>query len=518
MENNSNSNDSLFAKPDTPFSFNESPAISEVTEQPATPEPTFAPAVNQLIESIQETTADTESVIQSAEVVHHPEVEAAPVLNPGEPAAIPVAPENADKEPSEEPIISADQVTGNIVSVETQEPVVDMASILPPVEDALEPSVISAARTPSTERVVANNISSPSDIVDLVNRDVYINGTRVCHPYNDVLRQFLISHVFGTHPLPNNLVFDGAAIAGGKSVGIWEEGGRHPDYGSVLLVTDQFGAPMPPIAVFYNEYTCGRHALVAAVPNCYLVVGGCYEERNVIAIYRVTNIHYDPNKFMLPGVDIKSTRGYIEGCYSTELVAYRIDNVWTHSTSYDSLGLNWERSKAVINAELRMNELYAASPCYVNKYRPNRMRAGDDISNDLNACLRDTEFMQQVIPYTSLADAYAAADAVAGDVLTNVIDTGSHPKTFPLLTVYLYMAPGTDNIGVHLFVTAYNSDTKTSDGNRLWYGQVSLPPGSSFWYPDQSPEQAIAYSSFVRSLIYRYGGKSIFILRRMTIK
>ncbi len=370
--------------------------------------------------------------------------------------------------------------------------------------------------TPPAGRIVVRRYVSTQDMEELVSHSTHLNGIKICHPHNATLRKFLLSYVFTNHQVPATIFIDGSSIAGGKARGIWEEGGEHGEFGSVLVATTPSGDPIAPITVFHNRnFVSGRHALVPLANNFHIIIGGYYENREVLAVYRIRQAdckHAAP--VTTDNVDI-----VLPETYNCELTACRVNGTWAPARDVVASAIRWDDTHPAIQAaSARMYENYAVAPCYVNKYR--NQKVTPDIYADLSDCLTDSKYMASGVRCAGLEDAYARADGYIHAAMTDIVDRTKYQDMMPLMGLYLVYMQDTKDVAVHIFIVNYDKTHKSSAtaGNRLWYGQVLIGPSDKFWYPDQLRSQAIDYRVLIRDLTSRkYNGRSLLVLRRMTI-
>ena len=155
-------------------------------------------------------------------------------------------------------------------------------------------------------------------------------------------------------------------------------------------------------------------------------------------------------------------------------------------------------------------------PLYIKQYAPYNTNR---IKKDYWDVCRDKTYTDGMVRFSTLDEAYASLDGVFDNIFANMNLSGKAPLVVVCSTV------GTDNesVNVHISVLLYDTNTKSSVGNRIYYCGVHFSPktpGSKFYYPD-TPEKRVSYetvAAYIKENLIRPDGKfdpSLIALERM---
>lgn len=301
------------------------------------------------------------------------------------------------------------------------------------------------------------------------------------------------------------LPINGEIIQRTGEYGLWEEGGATANEARAILATNPDGSKPIPFFVFTRQSMVNsKHALVPITIGSYIVIGGRKNDESIILVYRVDSI-------------LEPTGSFTNHRYDSQLVAYHAFNKASSDAGafacFAEEGTDehnqWVFDHPALKAmRERLQTIHASVPAYVSDYREHRFD-----SVDFNDCLTDNEFISKGIMEKTLEDAYAHA----GDILGELTAAGVKKEEHPHLVVSLSYNPDMDAIAVFCMAKIYNMNNKSSRGQRLYYSRTILTPGSSFYYPDKTANNAVSFDR-IKEILTKAGGAMATSFRRMTVK
>ena len=293
------------------------------------------------------------------------------------------------------------------------------------------------------------------------------------------------------HAIDDEIKIQGVLVKATRSAGLWDEGGAVAESGSVLIVTDPNGDPLPPVKTDIDPHAVnGKHALVPVWPNCYVLMGGHHRGDDILGVYRITE------------VITQSEAGQRYPRLVCKLIAScQSGNVWKENVP----GTFWTKNHPAVKAACRrMFEIDASLPAYVCPYREHFFDTAD-----YTDCLADQEFLNQLQTFDTVEQGYAKAGLCLGVLVDEL------PREHrALLTVSLNYFANQDLVVVFLLGVDYNYDEHTSKGGRKFYGRIVLHENDVFWYPDKTAATGVSYAE-VKDALVRSGGTMVTTFRRM---
>ena len=386
--------------------------------------------------------------------------------------------ENTESLPkeAEEPVLVADE-----------EPPLASAEPAPSIETASTPVA------PSPDGFFSPNGRIISRRVDQANAELNIRSIR-----NRTL-QYVVEAFFKTNVLDDQITVQGVTIKNNNTEGIWEEGGATEQRGFAILATDAEGRPLEATYVHVrNNVVNGQHALIPIKVGDHFLMAGQQDETVFIAVYRVDEI-----------LKPESTKPYPR--FGSHLIAHAAFNESVGNdfivTPITEEGHSWTAAHpAIMAAKERIFEVHATLPAYIADYSTHRFDA-----SDFNDAVSDTDFTSRLKLFTDLEQAYDHASEVLGNAVSECTSKAEHV----VLSVSLTYFPQYDAVAVFCMGVVFNTETKTSRGNRRMYSRVIIKQGESFYYPDRDEKRAVPFDR-LKEILTTAGGAMAASFRRMT--
>lgn len=304
---------------------------------------------------------------------------------------------------------------------------------------------------------------------------------------------FVLKEFFKTTAVDEEIRIQGTFVKNSKTEGIWDEGGATSTNGHVVTATDPEGKPLIPVFVYQSKGVVnGRHALVQVWPKCYIIFGGHRYGKAILGVYRIEDIAPVTNE----------NQKYPK--FLCQLVAVMTERTWK---PVDPSETKWTREHPAVKAAYdRIFEINASTPAYVANYREQHFDP-----EDFGSCIKDTEFLECLESFDSLGDMY---DYI-GSELGYHIGTGLAKNQQPLAITSLNYFKEQNIVAVFVFGVLYDSNTRSSQDNRIAYARVLLKPGDSFYYIDKDESASISFED-LSNVLTRNGGAMATSFRRMT--
>lgn len=306
----------------------------------------------------------------------------------------------------------------------------------------------------------------------------------------------VLNRFFGKKQVDDHIEYQGITRYGNRGYAIFDEGGATiNDEGSVAIVTDPDGHAIAPDSVIkHDTHLNGRHAVVPCWSGCWVILGGYRQDENVVCIYKVLDSRVRPAQK--------------DPVFVLRLCAYAING-----EDFESVEESPEHPFSALHPAIRAanQQMFctnSVAPGYVADYEEYTLF--DTAKTDLNAALTDQEFVQRLKNFSSVTEAYAEADKLLGDAVTNLTRS-----QVPLLTVYLVQY--SDCIVAWIIGTVYDKETKSSTqtGGRLLYGKVLLDQNSKFYYPDRDASEFVPLER-LSEVLKQHRGNLPLVFKRLT--
>lgn len=329
------------------------------------------------------------------------------------------------------------------------------------------------------------------------------------------------NEVLANGNIPDQVTLECSAIYTKNCLGVWEEGGSYRNRGSVLLVTDMYGKAKEAVTAYHNPNTCnGRHSLIPVDINDHVVLGIQENNKKLIGVYRISHesaiINEKSGSIICDKVATITAKDEDHDDIILIKDLNECEQTWLCEDKDDSGNVSEMLDDVLDVATKTLFETDISHPLYIKQYAPYN---ANRIKKDYWDVCRDKTYTDGMVRFSTLDEAYASLDGVFDNIFANMNLSGKAPLVVVCSTV------GTDNesVNVHISVLLYDTNTKSSVGNRIYYCGVHFSPktpGSKFYYPD-TPEKRVSYetvAAYIKEHLIRPDGKfdpSLIALERM---
>lgn len=304
----------------------------------------------------------------------------------------------------------------------------------------------------------------------------------------------------GQISLAPDIVLDGVFTHTKKETALWEEGGATENFGTVLLITGTKGEKLPAIVAFCNDRDGnGKHALVRVRLNDYVAMGVQRkltddEVVELICLYRITNI--DDTRMMNVTKQGQTQNICVPAVSCTLVKTFAVDNQ-TENFGTEEEDKLFTSDHPVIRAALKqMYTKYAHDPVYVKQFRDHRFDY-----DDYRDAISDENYLKSIKYFDNLSEMYT-------DVIKTLIDKLPDLQAFehPVIETVVDKSNEEGERKLLVFVSGviYDTHTKSSKGNRLFYGRVVLNKDDKFYDVEATPDKGYDVS-FILDQIDKMG-------------
>lgn len=446
--------------------------------------------------SVEVTGAEVQA--EQAPVVNEPQVEKSIEVEPAVEETTATAP--TVEEPVTEEVSAAPETT--TVDTTVAEPVVETTTQQATDESRNRTVEVEHSST-DNERLIKGLENAARSTAKKSKHDFNLVFNRVDRPnkkykgiFNDGLLSFC-NEAVTNGKIPDRVTLKCTCIYKSNCLGIWEEGGAYNGRGNVLLVTDMYGKPKEAIIAYHNPNTYnGKHSLVRVDTHDHIVLGVQENNKKYIGIYHVvadSAITKDGGNIICDRVATVTNRDdeHDDITLVNNLTDY--EQTWLCEGNADLESCSTVLDNVLDVATETLFETEITHPLYIKQYAAYHLN-----KEDYWDVLRDKEYIDTVVTYRTVEEAYNALDEMFAAMFANVDLSGKDPIVIVTMSL-IKTKSGEDMLIAYISGLIYNKATNTSAGNRVFYGRVRLTPESVFYYPD-SPDNHVSYETVVMNI------------------
>ena len=463
--------------------------------------------------------ASVEVKVEQAPVVNEPQVEKSIEVEPAVEETTVAAP--AVEEPVTGEVSDTLAINDTVSTIEyptSEEPATEEVSVAPEVSDVVETvetptqkeadeslnSIVEVeSSSTDNERLIKGLESAARSATKQSKNNFNLVFNRVDRPnkkYKGIFNAGLLSfcnEAVTSGKIPDRITLKCTSVYNSNYLGIWEEGGAYNGRGNVLLVTDMYGKPKEAVIAYHNPNTYnGKHSLIRVDMNDHIVLGVQENNKKFIGIYHVTTgsaITKDGGNIVCDRVATVTNRDDEHDDITLVKNLTDYEQTWLCEDNADAESCSTVLDNVLDVATETLFENDVTHPLYIKPYAAYHLN-----KNDYDNALIDEDYINTVVTYGTIEEAYNALDETFTDVFANVSLSGKDPVVVVTMSL-IKTKSGKDMLIAYISGLIYDKATHTSAGSRVFYGRVRITPESMFYYPD-SPENRVSYETVVTNI------------------